>query len=150
VLSDAEIADVTNIDIDEVMVRFENLNRGKYTTESLQSYRSRLRNSLSEFYDYCNDPLSFKPRRRLKLASAKRAAKPEVSSSAPTATIGTARASATARGVVADAPYKAPVQILPVALRSDLIVQIAGLPHDLTRGEAQKLANIILAHALDQ
>lgn len=70
-LSDEEANDVTAIDIDDVLVRFQNKHRGKYTPESLQSYRSRLRNSLSEFAEYCENPLSFKPRRRLKIVKAR-------------------------------------------------------------------------------
>jgi transcriptional regulator with XRE-family HTH domain len=38
--------------------------------------------------------------------------------------------------------------VLPVAIRTGSVVQIVGLPFDLTRSEAQKLANIILAHAM--
>jgi hypothetical protein len=40
------------------------------------------------------------------------------------------------------------MHVLPIALRPDLTIQIAGLPFDLTIAEAKKLANIILAHAL--
>jgi hypothetical protein len=38
---------------------------------------------------------------------------------------------------------------LPIQLRADLAVYISGLPLDLTKPEAQKIANIVLAHAMD-
>jgi hypothetical protein len=142
VLSDAECADMTKLDIDEVMVRFENRNRGKYTTDSLRSYQSRLRNSLQEFSDYCENPLSFRPRRRSKSNVIKKN-KPEQNSGS----FDEQETSATQAQSVQPPPRPA-VQILPVALRPDLTIQIAGLPFDLTKLEAQKLANIILAHAL--
>jgi hypothetical protein len=47
------------------------------------------------------------------------------------------------------APLDAELQgtVLPIPLRAGLIIQVVGLPFDLTRPEAQKVANIILAHA---
>jgi hypothetical protein len=36
--------------------------------------------------------------------------------------------------------------VLPIAIRSGVVVEIVGLPFDLTKAEAQKVANIILAH----
>ena len=41
------------------------------------------------------------------------------------------------------------VNVLPISLRAGLTVQIAGLPFDLTKAEAQKIANIVLAHAVE-
>lgn len=35
--------------------------------------------------------------------------------------------------------------IIPIALRKDLTVRIQGLPRDMTKDEAQKVANVILA-----
>jgi hypothetical protein len=37
---------------------------------------------------------------------------------------------------------------LPISIRADLVVKIAGLPHDLTASEAQRIANIVIAHAM--
>jgi hypothetical protein len=36
---------------------------------------------------------------------------------------------------------------VPIALRPSTIVRVSGIPFDLTKPEAQKIANIILAHA---
>jgi hypothetical protein len=35
---------------------------------------------------------------------------------------------------------------LPIQIRADLTVQLVGLPFDLTKSEAQKIANIVLAY----
>jgi hypothetical protein len=40
-----------------------------------------------------------------------------------------------------------PIDILPIQIRPDLIVQIAGIPHDLTREEAEKIARVVMAMA---
>jgi hypothetical protein len=145
VLSSEEALDMTKVDIDEVMHRFENLNRGKYTTDSLRSYQSRLRNSLQEFADFCDNPLSFKPKRRLKVVVKTR---PKVDSTSDKGTVSAGEAPKDEQLTTVNLPSAA--HVLPIALRPNLTVQIAGLPFDLTRPEAQKLANIILAHAIPE
>ena len=44
----------------------------------------------------------------------------------------------------------APVQdpILPIVIRPGMVVEVRGLPLDLTKIEAAKVANIVLAHAM--
>lgn len=37
--------------------------------------------------------------------------------------------------------------ILPIQIRDDLIVMIAGIPHDLTEKEAKRIAAVVMAHA---
>jgi hypothetical protein len=44
-------------------------------------------------------------------------------------------------------PRQPPIDILPIQIREDVTVQIAGIPHDLTREEAQKIARVVLALA---
>jgi hypothetical protein len=43
-----------------------------------------------------------------------------------------------------------PIDILPIQIREDLTVQIAGIPHDLTREEAEKIARVVLAMAMPE
>lgn len=136
-LSDEEAQDVTGLDVAETIRRFGNRYRSDYTPESLQSYASRLRSSIDDFKRHCDDPLNFKPgKSRLGARPSKGR---EASANAGESTV--AAAPTQLRAVPA-------VQVLPVAIRPDLVVQIAGLPHDLSQSEAQRLANIIMAHAL--
>jgi transcriptional regulator with XRE-family HTH domain len=37
---------------------------------------------------------------------------------------------------------------LPIPLRPGAVVKITGLPYNLTKSEAQKIANIVIAHAM--
>jgi len=139
-LSPEDEADVIKLDLDSAMARFENRNRGKYGADSLRTYHSRLRNSIRDFSRYVQNPLAYQPKRS---GVAVPKAKPKA-------------APVTARGLAPKDEYVPLPQansvafgsvILPIPLRSDLIVQVAGLPFDLTKSEAQKIANIILAHA---
>ena len=144
VLSDEEAQDVINLDVDHIMSRFDNLNPHQYTPESLQSYRSRLKTALSDFRAYSENPVLFRPngkvRQRHKVASV---ATPE-SRKKPQAVLATPSASGFSNTPAVDLPN---VSQLPIQLRQNLIVRIFGLPFDLTKLEAQKIANIVIAHA---
>ncbi len=147
VLSDDEIRDVTILNMDDVALRFHNKNGQQYTPGSIQTYKSRVSSAIDDFRTYLENPLGFrsssKPRQR------NRTAKDSVTESTTGAASGTSSAIAVGQSPV-QAPSPSAVSILPVPLRQDLTIQIAGLPFDLTKAEAQKLANIILAHALTE
>ena len=145
VLSEEEARDVTVLNMDDVALRFHNKNGQKYTPGSVQTYKSRVSSAIDDFRTYLENPLGFrtssKPRQRSQINKEK----------APDGSSGVQPAS-TQHGHTASHIAATPVatmNILPVALRPDLTVQIAGLPFDLSKSEAQKLANIILAHASD-
>ena len=147
VLSAEESVDVTVLDMDDVALRFHNKNGKQYTPGSIQTYKSRVSSAIEDFRSYLNNPLGFrsssKPRQRMKSVKEKTEVKnlvvleptssdeqPQYQNVAPTS--------------------QSAMHILPVALRPNLTIQIAGLPFDLTEAEAKKLANIILAHAVPQ
>jgi len=142
VLSDEEALDVTSLDIDLLMSRFDNLNPRQYTPDSLQTYRSRLNKGLEDFRSYLDNPISFrpasasKPRKEPGNGQKKKSQKPESVVRQP------------------DHPGTPAVElpnanVLPIPLRQNLTVRVFGLPFDLTKAEATKIANIILAHAMD-
>lgn len=144
VLSDNEAEDIIGIDVDHVMGRFDNLNPHQYTPESLQTYRSRLKTALEDFRAYSENPVSFRPsgQARVRQKSNGSTAKAQKSKSSETK-LPIAAATGSSSPAV-DLPN---VNQLPIPLRQNLTVRVFGLPFDLTRQEAQKIANIILAHA---
>lgn len=142
ILSDDESQDVLSLDLDNLMQRFHNLNNQQYTPESLQTYKSRMKTALEDFRSYTENPLGFKPtgqgKSKLKLATDKSGNGNQKTKSA---------SDVASHSTPASSPAILGVSVLPIPLRADLTVQIAGLPFDLTPGEAKKIANIILAHA---
>ncbi|WP_309752727.1 hypothetical protein [Novosphingobium sp.] len=150
VLSDDEAQNVLTVDIDHVMACFDNLNPRQYTPESLQSYRSRLKTSLEDFRSYSDNPVAFRPN-----GQSRQKAKSSSSGSKIAARGKSSGSSKAASGelVVSTPPPSSPlvdlpnVNQLPIPLRQNLTVRIYGLPFDLTKQEAQKISNIILAHA---
>jgi len=142
ILSEDEAVDVTSINLDDLMMRFGNKYGQKYGTGSLLTYKSRIRSALEDFKSYCENPLTFKPTGK----SRPRARVSTDKSINGKADIKLQPTTVESVGVSVAPPLSA-VQILPIAIRPNLTVQIAGLPFDLTELEAKKIANIILAHA---
>jgi hypothetical protein len=144
VLSEDEARDVTVVDMDDVALRFHNLNGQQYTPGSIQTYKSRVGSAIDDFRAYLANPLGFrsssKPRQR------SRPPKEAVVMSSVGKAHGTSTVTAVAQPVSSASLPSGP-NILPIPLRPELTIQIAGLPFDLTPAEAKKIANIILAHA---
>jgi hypothetical protein len=145
VLSEEETRDVTVLNMDDVALRFHNKNGQQYTPGSIQTYKSRVGSAIDDFSAYLENPLGF--RSSSKARQRQRPLKDKLSE-----TNGQVQDWSATQGQppITHAP-SAPattMNILPVALRPELTIQIAGLPFDLSRAEAQKLANIILAHAI--
>lgn len=138
ILTDEEASDVAALDLDDLMRRFSNLQGVKFTPESLQTYKSRVKSSIEDFMRYLDNPLTFR-------ASTPNTPRKQREKAQPT-------------DEVREMPHSMPESrarlapsdsIMPIALRADLIVYIQGLPFDLTRAEANKIANVIRAMALE-
>lgn len=140
ILDEDEASDVLVLDLDFIMQRFSTLHGQQYNPNSLRDYASRLRASVDDFRAYTENPLSFRP------AGRTRAPRSEVSETAPARKSEGGKVAALSPSASTPPPTQS-TNILPVRLRENLTIQIAGLPFDLTHHEAQKLANIILAHA---
>ncbi len=141
ILSDEEALDVTALDLDQVMSRFGNLKGKNYTPDSLRTYQSRLGKALDDFQIYVENPMAFKP------AGSQRRV-----SSAPKESSKPAGQAAQPRSVQQSAPVSVSppsANIVPIQIRQDLVIHVQGIPFDLTRSEAQRVANVILALASD-
>jgi hypothetical protein len=138
-LSDLEAIDVTTVDVDTVMRRFENLNRGKYTPGSLRTYRSRLASAIEDFISYSDNPMSFRP------ATVTRERKQKETQSVKNVD-SQQRIAINHSGVITDIKNVSPM-IVPIPIRINLTIQIHGLPFDLTPQEARKISAVIVAMA---
>lgn len=145
ILDDQEAQDVLSLDVEHLMQRFENLHRGKYSPSSLATYRANMIGALNDFRAYLKDPVGFKPMTKRRSVSKK-----------PNKTDGNAdtQERVEKHGIASlerhvNALDSGPTtNVLPIQIRSDLVVKLHGLPFDLTKAEANKIANIVLAHVL--
>lgn len=133
VLTREEWSDVLNLDLEEVGRRFAKMRGGNYTEDSLKSYLSRVRVTIEEFQLFLGRWGRSRPERLTgDLPKKPVKGQPTYSKSIRENSVRTARFE---------------VSILPVPIREDLTVQIQGLPFDLSKAEANKIANVILAMA---
>lgn len=142
-----ELGDITALDIDDVMLRFTNKFGKRYTPESARTYRSRFETSVADFKAYCENPVGFRPLGRPQV---KRAPTEQQSSTAEKKRT-TPRKPVVKSGPERERPIDdepvASGNVIPIQIRQNLTVRIGPVPFDLTKSEATKIANIILAHA---
>ncbi|HEV2188921.1 MAG TPA: hypothetical protein VGR70_17060 [Stellaceae bacterium] len=139
ILDEAEAADVTNLDIEDVMSRFQRLHGRDYTPASLTSYKSRIRSALDDFLSYLSNPLAFRPSVQSRARARTRSANEEQSDSTKARP---ERRSDAVRTVPIPA---AAGLILPIPIRPNLTVHVQGIPFDLTEAEARKIAAVVTA-----
>jgi hypothetical protein len=137
ILDDEEAKDVSILDIDELMSRFHNLEGAKFTPESLNTYKSRLRSAIDDFLRYQRDPLNFRVSGSAPRSERSKTTAPEQKKET--------RSQGRSPGAFEAPP--ATVNIIPIQIRADLTVKIQGLPFDLTTSEAAKIANVVKALA---
>lgn len=133
-----EREDVRSIDINDIMTRFQRLEGSKYTPESLNVYKSRLKNSIEDLKRFRENPLGFK--------AVSSSTPPKRQEEKPTETI-EQKAEPRQATKQSSRPEET---IIPIPLRPDLTVFVQGLPFDLTSKEAAKLANVIRALANEE
>lgn len=133
-LKSHERTDMRHVDVDELCMRFHKLQDSTVRPESLDLYKSRLKDALADFLAWTDDPGSFRPRQ-----SELRATRESRRKETP--------GEALAREELALNPPRHPHDIFPVPLREDLVVYIQNVPLDLTPKEAEKVAAVIRALA---
>jgi len=138
-LDDGEAEDIGKVDLDEIMHRFSNLEGANYTPASLNTYKSRIKSAVDDFLNYQQNPMTFKVGGAA--GGRKNADRPRSSSLTPDKPVSGKIMTASV------APPPSSFLVLPIPIRKDLIVQIQGLPFDLTQDEASKIANVIRAMA---
>ena len=139
VLDPEEKGDITVVDLDSVMSRFINLQGKKYNPSSLNVYKSRTNAAINDFKQYLSDPMSFKP-------SANKGEKKSVSKvSKPQKASGP---EATQTAGFAPSTNQASANVFPIQIRDNVVVRIHGLPFDLTKAEAERIANVVNAMAV--
>ena len=138
ILSEEEANDVTILDLDEVMSRFQNLEGKSYTPRSLTTYHGRIKAAVDDFDRYVKNPLGFKPNVRSRERRRSESPKPE-----------RVQRSEEDKGHVETRTAPPPMSnsIVPIPIRQDTTVFVQGLPFDLSEAEAERIANVIRAMA---
>lgn len=147
---DADNLDVTTIDVDAMLARWENLNRTRYSAGSLATYRSRFRQSLAMYAAWLNKDPAWKqagkaqPKQGTKAATTTGRPRKLVRTSTDTAPPATDTADTAVAGTSAGVRLVA----YDLPLRPDLLVRL-NLPVDLTSSDAARIATFVKSLAFD-
>lgn len=139
VLTDDEKQDLSKQDIDAVIRRFTNKRAKEFSPSSLKEYGRRVRRAIDLFLSWREDPANFSVKTRATTPSRKRE-KQTVNTSAPNDT------SSEANDV---APSQPGTYQSAVPIRHGVVITLSNIPHDLTKAEAERLANFARMLAID-
>jgi hypothetical protein len=143
VLDNEEKLDLSKVDIDHIAKRFAHHSGAHPRT--LQDYQRRFKSLLTDFLAWTEDPVTFKPS---VVSQGPRKRSSNRSAEVPEKT-------ARLRGGQAKlSPESSPslqsdkMLTVPISLRPGLVMQLVNVPVDLTGTEAERIAGIIKAYAL--
>ena len=125
-----ETLDVQTLDVDEYVLRFNNLTAGKYKPRSLREYTSRFRRAVASYRSYLEDPTSwhFMSSRRQPASRSDGSAPAKRGRTSPSEDMSTTKDESV--GVVSY-EYSFPI-------RPDLMAKLA-IPRDVTTAEINRL-----------
>lgn len=134
VVDDWENVDIRKLDVEDTLVRFQNLRRKDFAPKSLDEYKRRFRKAMTSYLSYLADPAAWKPVMR------ERATR-----TATNDRTGSARAEKTTdrTGTPAQA-----VMEYPFPLRESQTVLLV-LPRDLKTAEVERLTAFMMTLAVD-
>lgn len=147
-LGKEELADLRKVDVDDLMERFFNLEGAKYSPDSMRSYKSRVNTAISDFLRYRENPAGFKIQGQRR----SRAKKGPEMQDAETRNAYEGSASGSSEGKPANQNVNGTFDTVnvPIPIRLGHVVTVSGLPHDIKRAEAQRIASVVLAMAIDE
>jgi hypothetical protein len=126
VLEEKERSDLRTLDMDAVTKRFMNKRARDYNPASLRSYASRTKTALDYYFSWRDNPAGFSPRTRTRTPK------------------GTLESTPTVEQMPSGSGYQTSVPIRP-----GHVVTLVNLPDNLTKGEAERLAQFIRLLALE-
>jgi len=140
VLSDQEKKDVSQQDLDAVIKRFNNKRAKDFSPSSLKEYGRRLHRAVGLFLKWRDDPANFTVKTRATTVARKkdRSSVAEDADS-PTSLIGSSSTLPTAPGT-----YQSSIPVRPGA-----VVTLSNVPYDLTKAEAERLAEFVRLLAIE-
>lgn len=144
--------DVREIDVRSEVLRYNNLNPGELTPESLRKYEQRVGTAIQQFLAWKENPTGYRAPSRAQVGNGKtpevrKRERPTVAAVSKETSTDQAKAAPppdmpkTVQGVVTESSLA-----MPFPLRSNFLAQVV-IPRDLTKEEAARLCAFIQALA---
>jgi hypothetical protein len=135
VLDDWETVDIRNIDVEDLLTRFQNLRKKQFKPQVLETYKRRFRQAISSYSAYLEDPGAWKPTTRKRLTQ-------------PAGNSRDTIASHEGPRDPAQEPPPAGLVEYPFPLREGQDVRLS-LPRNLKRAEVKRLAAFMTTLTVD-
>lgn len=146
VLEDPQKSDLRDVDIDEALKRFGNLERGKLKPASLQVYGTRTRSALKDFISWVDDPINFKA------SVSPRSTSPATSKKASRRSGGSKRQhdEPATDGAQENTPQGQGFRITVPLRMGTQLVEVRNLPTDLTAQDVKRITAVLNALPNDE
>jgi hypothetical protein len=141
ILPNEQRADVRRLDVAEVFKRFQNKHAKDFTPSSLKEYGRRAQRAVEIFRRWRDDPATFSVKTRSTTASRKKATRSGANVTELAAPLGT-QARVPAPDSTAGYETSFPV-------RPGLVVTLLNIPADLSKAEAERLAQFVKMLAVE-
>ena len=129
IFDDAETDDVFAMDLDDLFRRYENIKGMEVSPNTMKAYRQRVKQAISDFERYTENPSQWKPAGGPRSNSAGKRSSRNQKEAGPQARSDSSDLSAVS---VDEITHQFP-------LRRDTIVRISGVPFDVTRSEMARM-----------
>ena len=138
VLSDQEKLDLGSQDLDSVIKRFNNKRAKDFSPSSLKEYGRRVHRAVDLFLKWREDPSNFTVKTRATTGSRRKDKNEETEAEQE------AELHSGANGPSSPGTYQSAVPI-----RTGVVVTIANIPYDLSKAEAERVANFVKMLAIE-
>lgn len=142
VLNDTEKADISSLDLDTVIKRFNNKRARDFNPTSLKEYGRRVHRALDLYVQWSSDPANFSIKTRTTKAGTKRSRKAGTTNEVPSDNSQDEVESHS--NAIRGGGYSSSLPI-----RADWIVSLTNIPADLTAAEAERISKFIRMLAVE-
>jgi len=133
ILSEQEKKDLSQLDVDSVIKRFNNKRARDFNPSSLKEYGRRVRKAVELFLSWREDPSSFSVKTRAKSGPLRKDRSHETAE-----TPDSDQGPADGVGVSHPGTYNSSIPVRP-----GVVVTLSNVPHDLSKAEAERLAAFV-------
>lgn len=149
VLDDWETVNVREIDVEDVILRFQTLHARDFTPASLETYASRFRKAVQLFLEYVANPAGWRVAGRPKRQKSRTdSAKGKEDSASEETTNPNSDRTEDGGGRPSNEPEPPHLITYPFPLRKGMTVKVS-LPEDLTSAEARRLGAFLMTLSND-
>jgi hypothetical protein len=129
VVDDPEQVNVANLDVEDLLTRFQNLRKQRFKPQVLEAYKRRFRNAVKSYKEYLENPGTWRPVSQERSGGGERRPRPSTAAESNTVTAEPKHSNAVAGP--GSEEYRLP-------LRPSVMARLI-LPVDLTRDEATRI-----------